>query len=431
MRSLPRAVCSGTSWLVQEQTALGKDFSNPWLTLYQKVDGITTHKFHVQRVDMVINPPWNLPFLGAKGLTSPEQTATDSRIDKTIDGPKVKAKDEIIASTWNLVDRSLTSAKIRPLSGIVPSTIDTKYSVELADGKVIGIDTISCSYSPPLGDETLTNQSNKSNKYASIVASEQRAELFDRIGTLERDNLRLGGMLCVERNRVDHLRRSTIIIQKEKVIAYDSQQLKVYEENYPTHDLELGEIVFSFKIWEHYLYGIKHTMFTNHKSLQHILDQKELNMRPHRLLRLLSDSIVRFDITQEKESVAVDALSRNNRAKPLRVRALVMTINLNLLPRIHEVRVEAPKKKNVKDENFHGVIRFSKRGKLNPKYIRPFKILADEPLAIPLDEIQDDDKLNFIEEPIEVMDREVKRLKQSRIPIVKVRWNSKRGLEFT
>ncbi|GJY68192.1 hypothetical protein Tco_0471174 [Tanacetum coccineum] len=57
--------------------------------------------------------------------------------------------------------------------------------------------------------------------------------------------------------------------------------------------------------------------------------------------------------------------------------------------------------------------------------------ITDEPLAIPLDEIQDDDKLNFIEEPVEVMDREVKRLKQSRIPIVKVCWNSKRGLEFT
>ncbi|GKE41395.1 putative reverse transcriptase domain-containing protein [Tanacetum coccineum] len=110
-----------------------------------------------------------------------------------------------------------------------------------------------------------------------------------------------------------------------------------------------------------------------------------------------------------------------------------------------------------------GVIRFGKRGKLNPRYIGPFKIIAkvgtvayrlelpeklsrvhstfhvsklkkcmaDEPLAIPLDEIQVDDKLNFIEEPIEIMDREVKRLKQSRIPIVKVRWNSKRGPEFT
>nr|GFA91303.1 putative reverse transcriptase domain-containing protein [Tanacetum cinerariifolium] len=110
-----------------------------------------------------------------------------------------------------------------------------------------------------------------------------------------------------------------------------------------------------------------------------------------------------------------------------------------------------------------GVIRFNKRGKLNPRYIGPFKILAkvgtvayrlelleqlsrvystfhvsklkkcmaDEPLAIPLDEIQVDDKLNFIEEPIEIMDCEVKRLKQSHIPIVKVRWNSRRGPEFT
>ncbi|GJR10686.1 hypothetical protein Tco_0793338 [Tanacetum coccineum] len=83
-----------------------------------------------------------------------------------------------------------------------------------------------------------------------------------------------------------------------------------------------------------------------------------------------------------------------------------------------------------------GVICFGKRGKLNPRYIGPFKIIdkkcvSDEPLAIPLDEIQVDDKLHFIEEPVEIMDREVKRLKQSRIPIVKVRWNSRRGPEFT
>ncbi|GJX08549.1 putative reverse transcriptase domain-containing protein [Tanacetum coccineum] len=83
-----------------------------------------------------------------------------------------------------------------------------------------------------------------------------------------------------------------------------------------------------------------------------------------------------------------------------------------------------------------GVICFGKQGKLNPRYIGPFKILAkkclsDEPLAIPLDEIHVDDKLNFIEDPIEIMDREVKRLKQSRIPIVKVRWNSRRGPEYT
>nr|GFA16897.1 reverse transcriptase domain-containing protein [Tanacetum cinerariifolium] len=59
------------------------------------------------------------------------------------------------------------------------------------------------------------------------------------------------------------------------------------------------------------------------------------------------------------------------------------------------------------------------------------KCFVDETLAIPLDEIQFDDKLNFIEEPVEIMDREVKQLKKSRIPIMKVRWNSRRGPEFT
>ncbi|GJY79490.1 hypothetical protein Tco_0485291 [Tanacetum coccineum] len=59
------------------------------------------------------------------------------------------------------------------------------------------------------------------------------------------------------------------------------------------------------------------------------------------------------------------------------------------------------------------------------------KCLSDEPLAIPLDEIHIDDKLYFVEEPVEIIDQEVKRLKQSRIPIIKVRWNSRRGPEFT
>ncbi|GKE53701.1 putative reverse transcriptase domain-containing protein [Tanacetum coccineum] len=109
-----------------------------------------------------------------------------------------------------------------------------------------------------------------------------------------------------------------------------------------------------------------------------------------------------------------------------------------------------------------GVVRFGKRGKLNPRYVGPFKVLeqvgevaykielpeelsrvhntfhvsnlkkcyADGPLAVLLDGLHFDDKLQFVEEPVEIMDREVKRLKRSRIPLVKVRWNSKRGPEF-
>nr|GFB02048.1 retrotransposon protein, putative, Ty3-gypsy subclass [Tanacetum cinerariifolium] len=80
-----------------------------------------------------------------------------------------------------------------------------------------------------------------------------------------------------------------VLMQREKVISYASRQLKIHEKNYTTHDLELGAVVFALKIWRHYLYGTKCTVFTDHKSLQHILDQKELNMRQRRWLELLSD----------------------------------------------------------------------------------------------------------------------------------------------
>ncbi|GJX14171.1 putative reverse transcriptase domain-containing protein [Tanacetum coccineum] len=80
-----------------------------------------------------------------------------------------------------------------------------------------------------------------------------------------------------------------VLMQREKVIAYASSQLKIHKKNYTTHDLELGAVVFALKIWRHYLYGTKCTVFTDHKSLQHVLNQKELNMRQRRWLELLSD----------------------------------------------------------------------------------------------------------------------------------------------
>nr|GEZ95373.1 putative reverse transcriptase domain-containing protein [Tanacetum cinerariifolium] len=302
-----------------------------------------------------------------------------------------------------------------------------------------------------------------------------------------------------------------VLMQREKVIAYASRQLKPHEENYTTHDLELGAVVFALKIFRHYLYGTKCIVFTDHKSLQYVLNQKELNIRQRRWI------------------------IKSRQVKPLSVRSLIMTIHSNLPYQILEAQTEAHKEENVQAENLRGmekafkirtsgtryiknrrpeiihettekivqirqhlqavrdrqrsyanvrrkpllfqigdrvmlkisprkvIIRFEKRGKLNPRYIEPFKILnrigpvayklelleepsnvqntfhvsnlkkflSDESLIIPMKELKLDDKLNFVEEPVEIMDREIKQLRQSRIPIIRVRWNSKRGLEYT
>ncbi|GKC63291.1 putative reverse transcriptase domain-containing protein [Tanacetum coccineum] len=135
----------------------------------------------------------------------------------------------------------------------------------------------------------------------------------------------------------------TVLMQREKVIAYASRQLKIHEKNYTTHDLKLGAVVFALKMWRHYLYGTKCVVFTDHKSLQHILDQKELNMRQRRWLELLSDYDCEIPYHLRKANVVADALSRKERLKPLRVRALVMTISLNLPVQILEAQVEARK----------------------------------------------------------------------------------------
>ncbi|GJV03025.1 putative reverse transcriptase domain-containing protein [Tanacetum coccineum] len=398
----------------------------------------------------------------------------------------------------------------------------------------------------------------------------------------------------------------TVLMQREKVIAYVSCLLKIYEKNYTTHDLELGAVVFALKMWRHCLYDTKCVVFTDHKSLQHILDRKALNMRQHRWLELLSDYDCEIRYHPRKANVVADALSRKEQNKPLRVEArkeenygteYLGGMIKNLEPRVdgtlclrnkswipyfgdlrtlimHEshkskysihpgsdkmyqdlkklywwpnmkaeiatyvskcltcTRVKAecqkpsgllvqpvipvwkwenitmdfvtklPKTSSSQDAIWevvsrHGVpvliitdrdckftshfwqslnksldahltvpeiihetmekiiqikkciqvacdrqksyadrwrkpLEFQAGDKVMLK-VSPWKrkCFSDEPLAIPLDEIQIDDKLNFIEEPVEIMDREVKRLNQSRIPIVKVRWNSRRGPEFT
>ncbi|GKC04861.1 putative reverse transcriptase domain-containing protein [Tanacetum coccineum] len=126
-----------------------------------------------------------------------------------------------------------------------------------------------------------------------------------------------------------HKGLGTVLKQKEKVIAYASRQLKIHEKNYTTHDLELGVVVFALKMWRHYLYDMKCVVFTDHNSLQHIIDQKEF-MRQHQWLELLSDYDSEIRYHPGKANVVANALSQKEQIKPLQVRALVMTIGLNL-----------------------------------------------------------------------------------------------------
>nr|GEZ46040.1 putative reverse transcriptase domain-containing protein [Tanacetum cinerariifolium] len=148
-----------------------------------------------------------------------------------------------------------------------------------------------------------------------------------------------------------------VLMHNKKVIAYSSRQLKIHEKNYTTHDLELGAVVFALKMWRHYLYGTRCIVFTDHKSLQHILDQKELNMRQQSWLELLSDYDCDIRYHPRKENVVTDALSRKEGSRPLRVRALVMTMGLNLPNKILEAQTEALKPANLSAEGVGGMLK--------------------------------------------------------------------------
>nr|GEZ56989.1 hypothetical protein [Tanacetum cinerariifolium] len=348
-----------------------------------------------------------------------------------------------------------------------------------------------------------------------------------------------------------------VLMQREKVISYASRQLKIHEKNYTTHDLKLGAVVFALKIWRHYLYGTKCTVFTDYKSLQHILDQRELNMRQPRWLELLSDYDCEICYHPGKANVVADALSGKEREPPLRVRALdnitmdfvtklpkssqgydtiwvivnrltksaiftpiretdpmdklariylkesertIQTLKdmlrasainfgkgwVNHLPLVefsynnsYYATIKAAPFEALYGQKCRSPICWTEVGEaqilgpeliqkttekiLDPRYVGPFKVLeragdvaykldlpeelsrvhntfhvsnlkqchADEPLAVLLDGLLFDDKLHFVEEPVEIVDRKVKQLKQSQIPLFKVLWNSKKGPELT
>ncbi|GJV91167.1 putative reverse transcriptase domain-containing protein [Tanacetum coccineum] len=236
-----------------------------------------------------------------------------------------------------------------------------------------------------------------------------------------------------------------VLMQRNKVIAYASRQLKTHEKDYTTHDLELGAVVFSLKTWRHYLYGTRSVIYTDHKSLQHIFDQKELNMRQRRWIELFSD---------------YDCEIRYHPA--LRLRYWKLRVKLPRSSILQQKGYE-DLRSSLKGKKTTDCILLNEYGNLrtlimNEVYTTKYSIhpgadkmyydlrdlywwpgmkkdisikSGDVNLHVPLEEVKIDDKLHFVEEPMEIMDREVKKLKRSRIPIVKVCWNSRRGPEFT
>nr|GEX96667.1 putative reverse transcriptase domain-containing protein [Tanacetum cinerariifolium] len=306
-----------------------------------------------------------------------------------------------------------------------------------------------------------------------------------------------------------------LLMQREKVIAYASRQLKPHEENYTTHDLELGAVVFTLKIWRHYLYGTKYIMFTDHKSLQHVLNQKELNMRQRCWLELLADydCEIRYHLGKENEiisrhGVPISIISDHDSHFTSRFwqslqNALGTQLDMSItyhhetggqsertiqtledmlracaidfgkgwekhLPLVEfsynnsyhasikaapfealygrkcrspvcsadvgDTQLTGPEiihetiEKFVQIRQHLKAARDQQRNYANVSNLK--KCLSDEYLIIPMKELKLNDKLNFLEKPVEIMDREIKQLRQSHIPIIKVRWNSKRGPEY-
>ncbi|KAH0757160.1 hypothetical protein KY290_020653 [Solanum tuberosum] len=101
-----------------------------------------------------------------------------------------------------------------------------------------------------------------------------------------------------------------VLMQQGRVIAYASRQLKIHERNYPTHDLELAAVVFALKIWRHYMYGVRCKIYTDHRSLQYIMSQRDLNSRQCRWIELLKDYDLSILYHPGKANVVADALSR-------------------------------------------------------------------------------------------------------------------------
>ncbi|GJZ53449.1 putative reverse transcriptase domain-containing protein [Tanacetum coccineum] len=244
----------------------------------------------------------------------------------------------------NSPDRSFISISLASMLNIPSITIDTFYDIEMADGNLVSTNTV-IKVMEKKSDEKRLEDIPVVKEFPDVFPEdlpglppvrqvEFQINLIPGANTYRVSTTRtklLKQKLCEapilalpegKDNFVVYCDASlqglgAVLMQREKVIAYASRELKPHEENYTTHDLELGAVIFALKIWRHYLYGTKCIVFTDHKSLQHILRQKELNMRQRRWLELLADYDCEICYHPGKANVVADALSRKKQIKPL------------------------------------------------------------------------------------------------------------------
>ncbi|KAL5567930.1 hypothetical protein UlMin_024505 [Ulmus minor] len=169
----------------------------------------------------------------------------------------------------------------------------------------------------------LTTLTRKGKKYEwTEKCDESFQELKNRLTTAPTLTLPTEDEDFVIFSDASKLGLGAVLMQKGKVIAYASRQLKEHEKNYPTHDLELAAVVFALKIWCHYLYGTHCQIFTDHKSLKYLFTQKELNMRQRRWLELVKDYDCEILYHPGKANRVADALSRNTSATLMSIQGL-------------------------------------------------------------------------------------------------------------
>nr|GEY62244.1 putative reverse transcriptase domain-containing protein [Tanacetum cinerariifolium] len=221
--------------------------------------------------------------------------------------------------------------------------------------------------------------------------------------------------------------------------------LKIHEKNYMTHDLELGAIVFALKIWSDYDCDIHyHPGKANVVADALSMKEQEPTLRVRSLETDPMDKLARIYLKEviTRHGISVSIISdRDPRFASNLLRSVQNALGTRLdISTVYHPKTDGQSERTIqtlKDMLHACAIDFGKGWVNHLPVPNTFhvsnlkKCHAEEPLAVPLDGLHFDDKLHFVEEPVEIVDREVKRLKRSRIPLVKVQWNSKRGPEFT